>query len=47
MHSGHLLTKGAKMSKSLGNMVTVREFLDRHAADDLRLFCLQSRYRTK
>ncbi|MCX6014878.1 MAG: cysteine--tRNA ligase [Chloroflexales bacterium] len=34
-----------KMSKSLGNVVTIREFLNDHAADALRLVVLSSYYR--
>jgi cysteinyl-tRNA synthetase len=34
-----------KMSKSLGNVVTIREFLDEHPADALRLVVLSSYYR--
>jgi cysteinyl-tRNA synthetase len=35
-----------KMSKSLGNVVTIREFLDQHEADVLRLIVLSSYYRS-
>jgi len=35
-----------KMSKSLGNFVTIREALTRHPADALRLFLLQTHYRS-
>jgi cysteinyl-tRNA synthetase len=35
------------MSKSLGNVVPLAEFLDQHDADDLRFFCLQARYRSR
>ncbi|MBC8164090.1 MAG: cysteine--tRNA ligase [Roseiflexaceae bacterium] len=37
--------KMEKMSKSLGNVVTVRAFLDAHEADTLRLVVLSSYYR--
>jgi cysteinyl-tRNA synthetase len=35
-----------KMSKSLGNFVTIRDALSRHPADALRLFLLQTHYRS-
>lgn len=35
-----------KMSKSLGNLVTIREFLSRHRADVFRLIVLNSHYRS-
>jgi cysteinyl-tRNA synthetase len=35
-----------KMSKSLGNVVTIKEFLSRHEADVLRLVVLSSYYRS-
>ncbi|MEW6268689.1 MAG: cysteine--tRNA ligase [Thermodesulfobacteriota bacterium] len=35
-----------KMSKSLGNFVTIRDALTRHPADALRLFLLQTHYRS-
>src|SRR6185295_12942519 len=35
-----------KMSKSLGNVVTIRDFLREHAADVLRLIVLSSNYRS-
>ncbi|MCX8125906.1 MAG: cysteine--tRNA ligase, partial [Dehalococcoidia bacterium] len=34
------------MSKSLGNLVTIRDFLKQHTADALRLFVLSSHYRS-
>jgi cysteinyl-tRNA synthetase len=41
------LRRGAdKMSKSLGNFVTIREALTRHPADALRLYLLQTHYRS-
>src|SRR3989304_3144724 len=33
------------MSKSLGNLITIREALSRHSADALRIFVLSSYYR--
>ena len=45
MHNGMLTLKNEKMSKSLGNMVTIREFLAEHPADVMRLMVIQSAYR--
>jgi cysteinyl-tRNA synthetase len=45
MHNGMLQLSGEKMSKSLGNLVTVDEFLAEHEADVLRLLILSSHYR--
>lgn len=49
VHFGHLYIRGRKMSKSLKNFVSVREFLDEQGeaqgADLFRLFCLQHKYR--
>ena len=46
MHNG-LMTMGGdeKMSKSLGNFVTVRDVLKEHSADAVRLWIFQSHYR--
>ena len=46
VHHGWLAMDGEKMSKSLGNIITVREGLDRYGADALRLFILTSHYRS-
>lgn len=45
MHNGMLTLKDEKMSKSLGNMVTIKEFLAQHPADVMRLMVIQSAYR--
>jgi cysteinyl-tRNA synthetase len=45
VHNGMLQLSGEKMSKSLGNMVTIEEFLSSHGADVLRLMVLNSGYR--
>ncbi|NIX17822.1 MAG: class I tRNA ligase family protein, partial [Gammaproteobacteria bacterium] len=37
---------GEKMSKSLGNLVTIEEFLADHSADVLRYMVLNSSYRS-
>ena len=46
MHNGLLQLGEEKMSKSLGNLVTVAEALERHSADAWRLFFLGSHYRS-
>ncbi len=45
MHNGYLMVEGEKMSKSLGNFFTVRELLDEHPGEALRLTLLQTHYR--
>ena len=46
MHNGLVLRDGEKMSKSLGNVISVREALERWTPDALRLFVLSSHYRS-
>ena len=46
MHTGFLNVKGEKMSKSLGNFITIREMLERCDADAFRLFVLLAHYRS-
>ena len=52
MHNGHLQVEGEKMSKSLGNFVTIRDLWDgevfggrRWSGDTLRLAMLRTHYR--
>jgi cysteinyl-tRNA synthetase len=45
VHNGMLQLGGEKMSKSLGNLVTIEEFLSKHSADALRITILNSGYR--
>ena len=46
MHNGLLIDAGAKMSKSLGNITTVRELLDEGAqGEEIRLALLATHYR--
>ena len=45
VHNGMLQLSGEKMSKSLGNLVTIEEFLENHSADVLRIMVLNSGYR--
>ena len=44
LHNGMLQLRGEKMSKSLGNLVTIEDFLAEHEADVLRLIVLSSHY---
>jgi cysteinyl-tRNA synthetase len=46
MHNGFLEVEGAKMSKSLGNFVTIRELLDDWPGEALRLNMLKTHYRS-
>jgi len=46
MHTGFLTVKGEKMSKSLGNFITIRDALKRNDRDVLRYFILLSHYRS-
>jgi cysteinyl-tRNA synthetase len=45
LHNGLLRMDGEKMSKSLGNLITIKEALSRYSADVIRLFVLGSHYR--
>jgi len=45
MHNGLLQLSGSKMSKSLGNLITVKSALEKFSSDGLRLFILSSHYR--
>jgi cysteinyl-tRNA synthetase len=45
MHNGMLQLQGEKMSKSLGNLVTINEFLEHYEADALRMMILNGSYR--
>ncbi|XUX00531.1 MAG: cysteine--tRNA ligase [Dehalogenimonas sp.] len=46
MHNGLLQLGGEKMSKSIGNLITIKEFLSKNSADALRIFVLGSNYRS-
>lgn len=46
LHNGHLQMGEDKMSKSLGNLVTIRGCLDNFGADAVRIFVLGAKYRT-
>jgi cysteinyl-tRNA synthetase len=45
VHNGMLQLSGEKMSKSLGNLITIEAFLADHEADVLRMMVLNSSYR--
>ena len=46
MHNGLLRLGEEKMSKSLGNLVTIKEALKKYSADAVRIFVLGSYYRS-
>jgi cysteinyl-tRNA synthetase len=46
LHNGALQMGGEKMSKSLGNLITIRDALKKYTADGLRVFVLSSYYRS-
>lgn len=46
MHVGFLTVNGQKMSKSLGNFITISDFLKRRPANYLRFFILKSLWRS-
>jgi cysteinyl-tRNA synthetase len=46
LHNGLLRLGEEKMSKSLGNLVTIGQVLEKQSADALRLFVLTSHYRS-
>ncbi len=45
MHNGMLQIGGEKMSKSLGNIVSIKEFLSKRDADVMRMLVLMGSYR--
>jgi cysteinyl-tRNA synthetase len=46
LHNGLLQLGEDKMSKSLGNLITVKQALERYSADAIRLFIIGSHYRS-
>jgi cysteinyl-tRNA synthetase len=46
LHNGMVQFGEEKMSKSLGNLITIKEALERYNADALRVFVLSSHYRS-
>jgi len=45
MHNGMMQLSGEKMSKSLGNLITITDFVARHEPDVLRMMILNTSYR--
>jgi cysteinyl-tRNA synthetase len=45
MHNGHVMVAGRKMSKSLGNFITVEDLLKRWPGEAIRLALLSAQYR--
>jgi len=46
MHTGFLNVSGEKMSKSLGNFITIRDMLKNHDPETFRFFVLSTHYRS-
>ncbi len=46
LHSGFLAVKKQKMAKSLGNFITIKDFLKNHSPRILRFFILKNHYRS-
>jgi cysteinyl-tRNA synthetase len=46
LHNGWLTLNEEKMSKSLGNIITIRDGLEQYGADGIRLFVMTSHYRS-
>lgn len=46
LHNGLLQLGVDKMSKSIGNLITIKEALEKYSADALRIFVLGSHYRS-
>ncbi|MFZ5922917.1 MAG: cysteine--tRNA ligase [Chloroflexota bacterium] len=46
MHNGMLQLSGEKMSKSLGNLITITEFLEKRDGDVMRMIVLNGNYRS-
>ena len=45
MHNGMLRLNGEKMSKSIGNIISIQDFLKQHSANSFRYLILNSAYR--
>ena len=46
LHSGFLTVKGQKMAKSLGNFITIRDFIKKHSPRILRFLIIKNHYRS-
>jgi cysteinyl-tRNA synthetase len=47
MHNNMVTVNGTKMSKSLGNFISIKDALKMHSAETLRLFIMSSHYRSR
>ena len=47
LHTGYLTIRGEKMSKSLGNIIPLREAIKKWGSETLRLWLLSAHYRTQ
>jgi cysteinyl-tRNA synthetase len=45
MHNGMMQLSGEKMSKSIGNLITIEDFVSQHEPDVLRMMILNTSYR--
>lgn len=46
LHTGFLTVNGRKMAKSLGNFITIKDFINRHSPRVLRFMVLKTHYRS-
>ena len=46
LHSGFLTVRSQKMAKSLGNFITIKDFLKKHSARLLRFLVIKNHYRS-
>lgn len=46
LHSGHLKSRDFKMSKSLGNVILISDFIKSSSVNVLRLLCIHTHYRS-
>jgi len=46
LHTGILTVNGQKMSKSLGNFITIKDFLKKYSSRILRFFVIKTHYRS-
>eukprot|EP00039_Didymoeca_costata_P005220 m.79662 g.79662 ORF g.79662 m.79662 type:complete len:550 (-) comp12723_c0_seq3:3-1652(-) len=44
LHSGHVMFKDVKMSKSLKNGMSIKQLLDTHTPSEFRMLCLTTQY---
>jgi len=47
LHTGYLTINGEKMSKSLGNFISIKDALKKYEADVIRIFILSAHYRSQ